>query len=98
MFEQSAQILAEVGKSSVKSGLIGDNKLEEIVWAIQTKYARDIWDSPPSGDDCDHPSPTHIKSLRASGQAIKVVDFKILPSAPKSAQAIFVANYSSARR
>lgn len=78
-FEQLAQILPEVGKSLVKSGLIDHNKLEEIVWAIQTKYARDIWDRPPSGDDCDHPSPTHIKSLRANGQAMNVLDFKIPP-------------------
>lgn len=78
-FEQSAQILAEVGKSLVKSGLIDDNRLEEIVWAIQTKYARDIWDSIPSAEECVPPSPTHIKSLRAAGQAIKVSDFRIPP-------------------
>jgi hypothetical protein len=76
-FDQSAQILAEVGKSLVKSGLIDDNKLEEIVWAIKTKYARDIWDSPPSGDDCEHPPPVYIKSLRAGGQGGTVVDFRI---------------------
>jgi Protein of unknown function (DUF1353) len=78
-FEQSAQILAEVGKSLVKSNLIDDNKLEEIVWAIQTKYARDIWDSPPGEHDCDHPPPTSIKSIRAGGQGTTVVDFKIPP-------------------
>ena len=33
------QILAEVGKSLVDAGLIKDNKLEEIVWAVRTKYA-----------------------------------------------------------
>ena len=78
-FQQSAQILAEVGKSLVEAGMIDDNKLEEIVWAIKTKYAEDIWNSPPSGDDCDHPPPINIKSLRAAGQGTTVVDFKIPP-------------------
>jgi hypothetical protein len=77
-FEQSAQILAEVGKSLIRSGLIDDNRLEEIVWAIQTKYARDIWDRPPSGDDCAHPPATSAKALLA-GQGKKVVDFVIPP-------------------
>ena len=54
-FEQSAQILAEVGKSLVEAGLIKDNRLEEIVWAIRTKYARDIWDRPATADECAIP-------------------------------------------
>src|SRR5205823_9589932 len=78
-FEQSAQVLAEVGKSLVDAQLIDDNKLEAIVWAIQTKYARDLWESPPTGDDCKLPPPTTTKSLVAGGRGMKVVDFKIPP-------------------
>jgi hypothetical protein len=44
-FQQSAQILAEVGKSLVEANLINDNKLEEIVWAVRTKYAEKLVES-----------------------------------------------------
>jgi hypothetical protein len=54
-FEQSAQVLAEIGKSLVEAGLVDHNKLDAIIWAIQTKYARNIWDSPPSPGECAIP-------------------------------------------
>jgi hypothetical protein len=79
-FEQSAQILAEVGKALVDAGLIKDNKLEEIVWAIRTKYARDIWDSPPTPDECAVPVVTTKERARLGlAPARTVVDFVIPP-------------------
>ena len=79
-FPQSAQILAEVGKALVDAGLIDHNKLEEIVWAIRTKYAQDIWDSTPTPDECAMP----VVSLPARARlglppARTVVDFVIPP-------------------
>jgi hypothetical protein len=78
-FEQSAQILAEVGKSLIEAGLIENNRLEEIVWAIQTKYARDIWDREPRPDECDIPASAKERAFRGLPQARKVVDFVIPP-------------------
>jgi hypothetical protein len=77
-FEQSAQILAEVGKSLIEAGLVQNNKLEDIVWAIRTKYARDIWDSTPAPEECAIP----VVSAKARAQhglapARTVVDFAI---------------------
>ena len=69
-FEQSAQVLAEVGKSLVEAGLVDNNKLDAIVWAIQTRYARDIWDSPPAPWECAIPVVTKAR-------AQTVVDFVI---------------------
>jgi hypothetical protein len=63
-FNQSAQILAEVGKSLVDAGLIQHNKLKEIVWAIQTKYARDIWDRQVTPEECAiHPRPANERGF-----------------------------------
>lgn len=79
-FEQSAQVLAEVGKSLVDAGLIDNNKLEEIVWAIRTRYARNIWDSPPTPEECAIPVVT-AKARAKLGLAPPrtVVDFVIPP-------------------
>jgi hypothetical protein len=79
-FDQSAQILAEVGKSLVEAGLVDNNKLEEIVWAIRTKYARDIWDSPPTPEECAMPVVTTSERARLGlGPTRTVADFVIPP-------------------
>jgi hypothetical protein len=77
-FEQSAQVLAEVGKSLVEAGLVENNKLEEIVWAIRTKYARDIWDSAPTAGECAIPVVSARERARLGlAPARTVVDFVI---------------------
>jgi hypothetical protein len=79
-FEQSAQILAEVGKSLVVAGLIKDNQLEQIVWAIRTKYARDIWDRPATPGECAIPVvATRERARLGLAPARTVVDF-VIPS------------------
>lgn len=78
-FDQSAQILAEVGKSLVDAGLIQHNKLEEIVWAIQTKYARDIWERPATPEECAIPPTAKERARLRLAPAKKVVDFFIPP-------------------
>ena len=78
-FEQSAQILAEVGKSLVEAGLIKDNRLEEIVWAIRTKYARDIWDRPATPAECAIPVVAARERATWFGSSRTVVDF-VVPS------------------
>jgi hypothetical protein len=79
-FEQSAQILAEVGKSLVEAGLIKDNRLEEIVWAVRTKYALSLWERPPTPRECETPvvSPTARKRLGLRDSKT-VVNFVIPP-------------------
>jgi len=77
-FEESALVLAQVGKALIETGLVHDNMLELIVWAVQTRYARDLWDAPGTADDCREPPTT--KSLRLAGAPVyKVSDFKIPP-------------------
>ena len=79
-FEQSAQILAEVGKSLVEAGLIKDNRLEEIVWAIRTKYARDIWDRPATPAECAIPVVAARERARLGlAPSRTVVDFVVPP-------------------
>jgi hypothetical protein len=79
-FEQSAQVLAEVGKSLVDAGLIDNNKLEEIVWAIRTRYARNIWDSPPTPHECAIPVVSSKERAKLGlAPARTVVDFVIPP-------------------
>lgn len=70
-FEQSAIILAQVGKALVEAGLVDDNKLELIVWAVRTRYARNLWDAPGTSDDCKEPT----TFARVAG--VPVVNFKI---------------------
>ena len=77
-FEQSAQILAEVGQSLVKAGLIDDNQLPAIVWAVRTRYARNIWDRPGTKEECEPPPQAAAERLlRRRGQFRTVVDFEI---------------------
>jgi hypothetical protein len=73
-FEQSAQILAEVGKSLIDAGLIAHDKLGAIVWAVQTHYARDLWDRPGNAQDCRRPPSMFVARSR---NAQTVVDFEI---------------------
>jgi len=75
-FEESALILAQVGKSLIEAGLIEHDMLEQIVWAVRTRYVRDkIWDQPGTPEECRVPdSPTR---LRARTGVAKVVDFRI---------------------
>jgi hypothetical protein len=72
-FEESAEILAEVGKVLIETGLIKDDALNAIVWAVRTQYARNLWDTP--GDpikDCSTP-PKPVKGL----QTVQLVHFEI---------------------
>jgi hypothetical protein len=77
-FEQSAQTLAEVGKSLVEAGLIQHSLLDEIVWAIKTQYARDQWDRPPTSEDCK-PVIVSVKERTRRGltKPRTVVDFVV---------------------
>jgi hypothetical protein len=75
-FEQSALILAEVGRALIDHGLVRDNLLEEIVWAVRTRYARDLWDQPGDTTSCQAPA---FRAFRARGQPVRVVDFTIPP-------------------
>jgi hypothetical protein len=77
-FDQSAQILAEVGKSLVEAGLIKDNKLEEIVWAVRTRYALSLWERPPTQKECETPVVSTSERKRLGlRQSRTVVDFVI---------------------
>jgi hypothetical protein len=70
-FEQSAQILAEVGQELIDVGLIKTDKLDEIVWGVRTWYARRLWDQPGTENECKEPG------ARAMAAAKPFVDFKI---------------------
>jgi hypothetical protein len=78
-FPQSAQILAEVGKALVDANLISDNRLEEIVWAVRTKYAESLWDKPPTEEECKPPAVVSASERKRLGlsQPQTVVDFVI---------------------
>ncbi len=75
-FEQSAQILAEVGKSLVAAGLIDNNRLPAIVLAIRTRYARNIWDRPGTSEECRVPRP-QVQAFGARQVSRRVIDFTI---------------------
>ena len=76
-FEQSALVLAQVGKALVEANLIDDNRLELIVWAVRTRYARHLWDTPGMDAECLDP-----KIIRRFSTDLKVVDFRI-PQPPQ---------------
>ena len=79
-FEQSAQALAEVAKALAEAGLIDHNRAPEVVWAIQTHYARDIWNRPATEAECrSPPSAVARANARRSAAAATdtVVDFTI---------------------
>jgi len=56
-FEQSALILAEVGKALIDHGMVRDDLLDEIVWAVGTRFARNLWDAPGDTLACMRPPP-----------------------------------------
>jgi hypothetical protein len=74
-FEESALILAQVGKALVETDLVDDNQLELIVWAVRTRYARGLWDTPGTVEDCKEPT-----TMKSRASAVKVVDFRIPPA------------------
>lgn len=74
-FEQSALILAEVGKALIDHGLIKHDMLDAIIWGVSTRYARDLWDTPRP---CVSPPPRRSRAL-AAGPGSTVVDFRIPP-------------------
>lgn len=77
-FEQSALILAEVGKALIDAKLIQHNMLPEIVWGVRTRYARDLWDRPPTPDECKIPPSIAVrKRLLRGASPATVVDFTI---------------------
>jgi hypothetical protein len=74
-FEQSAIILAEVGKELIRVGLIRDDMLDAIVWGVRTRYARSLWGRPGTPDEC---KPPHLLRRAAVGGQT-VVKFTIPP-------------------
>jgi hypothetical protein len=77
-FEDSAVVLAEVGKALIQHGLIRDDALDAIVWAIKTRYARSRWDAPPTEEQkeyCEKPP----QRSKAKGVDIRVMEFEIPP-------------------
>jgi len=76
-FEESAEILAEVGKALIDRKLIKHDALNAIVWAVKTQYARTLWDTPGSPEDC---KPAPSRPFRGA-QVVQVVKFKIPPVA-----------------
>jgi hypothetical protein len=84
-FEDSARILAEVGVALVNAELVDNNRLPEIVWAVQTRFARDIWDRPPRPSECDPPEALPQVSARTglrTGGGQRVFTFQI-PRPPR---------------
>jgi hypothetical protein len=74
-FEQSAEILAEVGKALIEHNLIKYDMLDEIVWAVRTRYARHLWDTPLSGKECERP----LTRAAMKGRIKKVMELEIPP-------------------
>ena len=79
-FEQSALILAEVGKALIDHGLIDHDLLDAIVWAVSTRVARDLWDVPGDAKSCQVPPAAANRSLFAATTGRRnVIDFVIPP-------------------
>jgi hypothetical protein len=82
-FEQSALILAEIAKGLAAEGLLRDNLIPQVVWAIQTRYARDLWDRPGTPEECREPAPLPLAQARARRSALPggrtVLDFTFPP-------------------
>ena len=72
-FDKSALILAQVGVCLVNAGLIDDDKLDEVVWAIRTRYARNQWNRSGSEEECKRPPARTL----ARQQMATVTDFVI---------------------
>jgi uncharacterized protein DUF1353 len=80
-FEQSALILAEVGKALIDHNLIKHDVLDEIVWAVGSRYARDLWDQPGDAAACKPPPRLALDRALFSAAAgrPRVIDFVIPP-------------------
>lgn len=74
-FDQSALVLAEIGKALLDRKLVKHDALDAIVWGVRTQYARDLWNTPLSQKECEHPSARAF----ARGASQPVVRFKIPP-------------------
>jgi hypothetical protein len=72
-FDQSALVLAEIGKALLDRKLVKHDALNAIVWGVRTQYARDLCNTPLSAKQCEHPS------ARAFAGSQPVVRFKIPP-------------------
>jgi len=78
--DQAAQALAEVAKALADAGLIDHNRAPEVVWAVQTNIAREIWKRPGTAEECEQPPPAVVsRNLRAGAQpgTETIVDFTI---------------------
>jgi hypothetical protein len=76
-FEESAEILAEVGKALIERKLIKHDALDAIVWAVRTQYARTLWDTPGNAEDCKPAPPRPFRGA----PVVQIVKFKIPPVA-----------------
>ena len=74
-FEQSALVLAEIGKALLDRKLVKHDALDAIVWGVRTQYARNLWDTPLGQKECERPQTRAL----AKEEAIPVVRFKIPP-------------------
>jgi hypothetical protein len=74
-FEQSALVLAEIGKALLDRKLVKHDALDAIVWGVRTQYARNLWDTPLSQKECERPTARAF----AKGEVVPVVRFKIPP-------------------
>lgn len=72
-FDQSAMILAEVGKELILTGLVKDDMLGAIVWAVRTNYVRGLWETQKLPHECVRP-----RSVRSARGRI-VANFEIPP-------------------
>jgi hypothetical protein len=57
-FDQSAEVLAEVGKALIDLQQIKHDALDAIIWGVRTQYARSLWNAPPDPKDCAMPPKT----------------------------------------
>ncbi len=73
-FDDSALVLAEIGKSLIAHHLVKHDALDAIVWAVRTQYARDLWNKPGTPEDCKRPPRAF-----ARGAVRRVMEFKIPP-------------------
>ena len=71
-FDQSQRILAEVGLELINKKLIDHDLLDEIVYAVGTRYARDRWDPPGDHEECKPVPEAFVRS-----KANIVADFVI---------------------
>ena len=74
-FRQSQLILAEVGLELINKRLIDHDLLDEIVYAVGTRYAENIWKRPGDHEECKSPPASLVPFDRST--ATIVADFVI---------------------